>query len=165
MKATASKAPLETASPLTPISDGASGSNLDQLRDIIFGGQMREYEKRFTRMEERLAKEIADLREEVRQRSATLERYARDELQSLTERITATNELASKQHRELRAQLLEQTQTLTEDAQRRSAELRSVIDRETAGLREEKTDRIALSDLLLELALRLRGESVVPRQE
>ena len=105
MKATANKVPVETGSPLTPVSDGASGSNLDQLRDIIFGGQMREYEKRFARMEERLAKEIAELREEVRQRSATLERYARDELQSATERITATNELASKQHRELRAQL------------------------------------------------------------
>lgn len=165
MKGTMSKAPVENGAQLTPVSDGASGSNIDQLRDIIFGGQMREYEKRFARMEERLAKEIADLREEVRQRSATLERYARDELQSVTERITATNELLSKQQRELRAQLLEQTQTLTDETQRRSAELRSVIDRETARLRDEKADRTALSDLLLELALRLRGESVVPGQE
>ena len=164
MKATMSKAPLENGAPLTPVSDGASGSNIDQLRDIIFGGQMREYEKRFARMEERLAKEVADLREEVRQRCATLERYARDELQSATERITASSELASKQHRELRAQLLEQTQTLTDDTQRRAAELRAVMDRDTAQLRDEKADRTALSDLLLELALRLRGESVVPGQ-
>lgn len=165
MKATASKAALENGAPLTPVSDGASGSNLDQLRDIIFGGQMREYEKRFARMEERLAKEINDLREEVRHRCATLERYARDELQSATERITATSELSSKQHRELRAQLLEQTQTLTDETQRRATELRSIIDRETARLRDEKTDRAALSDLMLELALRLRGESLVPGQE
>jgi hypothetical protein len=94
-----------------------------------------------------------------------LERYARDELQSVAERLSATNEVASKQHREMRAQLLEQSQTLADDTHRRSAELQSMIDRETARLRDEKTDRTALSDLLLELALRLRGESVVPTQE
>jgi hypothetical protein len=165
MKATANKTAIETGAPLTPVSDGGAGSNIDQLRDIIFGGQMREYEKRFARMEERLVKEISELREEVRQRCATLERYARDELQSVTERLAATNEMASKQHRELRGQLLEQTQSLTEEAHRRAIELRSVIDDEAARLRDEKADRTALSDLLVELALRLRGESVVPRRE
>ena len=194
MKATASKIPLESASTLSPVSDVAPGSNIDQLRDIIFGGQMREYEKRFVRMEERLAKEIAEMREEVRQRCAALERYARDELESVNsqrrteqqarggeerrlsqamtemakatdERTAALSEHVSKQHRELRAQLLEQTQTLTDDAQRRAAELLSTIDREATRLREEKADRTALSDLLVEVALRLRGESVVPRQE
>ena len=197
MKATANKMPLESASTLSPVSDGApgsNGSNIDQLRDIIFGGQMREFEKRFVRMEERLAKEIAEMREEVRQRCTTLERYARDELELLNsqmrteqqsrgaeerrlgqaitemakatdERAAALSEQASRQHRELRAQLLEQTQTLTDDAQRRAADLLSTIDREATRLREEKADRTALSDLLVEVALRLRGESVVPRQE
>ena len=65
MKATANKIPLASASTLSPVSDAAPGSNIDQLRDIIFGGQMREYEKRFVRMEERLAKEISEMREEV----------------------------------------------------------------------------------------------------
>src|ERR671917_1688161 len=45
--------------------DGAGGANIDQLREIIFGGQMREYEKRFARMEERVAKELTDVREEI----------------------------------------------------------------------------------------------------
>ncbi|HET8830798.1 MAG TPA: hypothetical protein VFN86_01910 [Casimicrobiaceae bacterium] len=194
MKATVNKLPLESASTLSPVSDAAPGSNIDQLRDIIFGGQMREYEKRFVRMEERLAKEIAEMREEVRQRCAALERYARDELESVNaqmrneqqsrggeerrlgqaiaemakatdERTAALTEQVSRQHRELRAQLLEQTQTLTDDAQRRAADLLTTIDREAARLREEKADRTALSDLLVEVALRLRGESVVPRQD
>ena len=194
MKATVNKMPLENASTLTPVSDAAPGSNIDQLRDIIFGGQMREYEKRFVRMEERLAKEIAEMREEVRQRCAALERYARDELESVNtqmrneqqsrggeerrlsqaitdmakatdERTAALSEQVSRQHRELRSQLLEQTQTLTDDAQRRAADLLATIDREATRLREEKADRTALSDLLVEVALRLRGESVVPRQE
>ena len=194
MKATANKVPLESASPLSPVSDAAPGSNIDQLRDIIFGGQMREYDKRFVRMEERLAKEIAEMREELRQRCATLERYARDELELVNtqlrseqqsrggeerrlgqaiaemakttdERTAALSEQVSRQHRELRAQLLEQSQTLTDDAQRRAADLLATIEREANRLRDEKADRAGLSDLLVEVALRLRGESVVPRQE
>ncbi|MDQ3950822.1 MAG: hypothetical protein M3282_10805, partial [Gemmatimonadota bacterium] len=64
--------------------DAASSANIDQLRDIIFGGQMREYERRFVRMEERIAKELADVREEVRDRCTALERYVGGELESIT---------------------------------------------------------------------------------
>src|ERR671914_1360981 len=117
--------------------DAATSSDIDQLRDIIFGGQIREYERRFARMEERIAKELADVREEVRDRCTALERYTRDELESISvelrasqqshasdgqrmsqlivdsatgadERITTLSDQVAKQHRELRAQLLEQ---------------------------------------------------------
>ena len=171
--------------------DVASGSNIDQLRDIIFGGQMREYERRFARMEERMAKELADIREEVRDRCTTLERYVRDELESISvdlrasqqsrtaderrlsqlivdatkaadERITALSELTAKQHREVRTQLLEQTKTITDDVQRRYADLQALVARDAAELRDGKADRTALSALFMEVALRLRGESVVP---
>lgn len=37
-------------------SDQAGGGNLDKVRDILFGTQMRDYEKRFNRMEERFMK-------------------------------------------------------------------------------------------------------------
>lgn len=37
-------------------SDLAGGGNLDKVRDILFGTQMRDYEKRFNRMEERFMK-------------------------------------------------------------------------------------------------------------
>ena len=38
--------------------------NVDKIRDILFGSQMRDYDKKFARIEERLLKETADLREE-----------------------------------------------------------------------------------------------------
>ena len=48
-----------------PDAEGASGAgNLDKVRDLIFGGQMRDYDRKFARLEERLAKETADLRDE-----------------------------------------------------------------------------------------------------
>jgi len=173
--------------------DGANSSNIDQLRDVIFGGHIREYKRRFARMEERLAKELADVREEVRDRCAAVERYVRDEVESLTvelrasqqshaaddqrlsrsivdaakaaeERIATLSDLVAKQHRELRAQLLGQTKTITDDVQRRHAELLALVARDAAELRDGKADRAALSALFMEVALRLRGESVVPAE-
>jgi hypothetical protein len=178
---------------LPPKADAAGGSNIDQLRDIIFGGQMREYEQRFTRMEERLAKELADVREEVRDRCTALERYVRDEFESITvelrvtqqsrateerrlsqsiadaakgaeERIAALSDLVTREHRELRAQLLEQTTTVTEDVQRRHADLLALVERDAAELRDGKADRAVLSALFMEVALRLRGDEVVPAE-
>jgi hypothetical protein len=167
--------------------DAGASSNIEQLRDIIFGGQMREYERRFARMEERLAKELADVRDEVRDRCATLERYVNDELESIAvelrasqqsrtaderrlsqsivdaskaaeERIATLNDLVAEQHREL----LEQTKTITEDVHRRHADLLALVERDAAELRDGKADRTALAALFMEVALRLRGESVVP---
>ncbi|MDQ3995545.1 MAG: hypothetical protein M3303_00845 [Gemmatimonadota bacterium] len=152
---------------------------------------MREYERRFVRMEERIAKELADVRDEVRDRCATLERYVGDELESIAielrtsqqsraaderrlsesivdtakaaeERIATLSDLVGKQHRELRAQLVEQTKTITDDVQRRHADLLALVERDAAELRDGKADRAALSALFMEVALRLRGESIVP---
>ena len=44
----------------------SEAGNVDKIREILFGGQMRAYDRRFTRLEERLAKESADLREEAK---------------------------------------------------------------------------------------------------
>jgi len=171
--------------------DAVSSADIDQLRDVIFGGQIREYERRFARMEERMAKELADVREEVRDRCTTLERYVRDEVESITvdfrasqqsraaderrlsqlivdttkaaeERIDALSDLVAKQQRELRAQLLERTKSITDDVQRRHADLLARLAHDAAELRDGKADRTALSALFMEVALRLRGESVVP---
>jgi hypothetical protein len=173
--------------------DEVSSADIDQLRDVIFGGQIREYERRFARMEERLAKELADVREEVRDRCTALERYVRDEVESITvevranqqsatadaqrlsqfvvdsakaaeDRITTLSDLVPKQHRELRAQLLEQTKTITNDVQRRHAHVQALVARDAAELRDGKADRAALSALFMEVALRLRGDSVVPAE-
>ena len=46
--------------------DEAVGSgNVEKIRDILFGAQMRDYEKRFIRLEERMFKEMKDLRDDT----------------------------------------------------------------------------------------------------
>ncbi len=56
--------------------NGPGVENLDKVRDILFGSQMRDNERRFGRLEERLAKEAGDLRDETRKRLDSLEVYA-----------------------------------------------------------------------------------------
>jgi hypothetical protein len=64
----------EPARPRTLSTDQTPG-NVDKIRDILFGSQMREYETRFSRLEESLLKESQDLKETTRRRFDTLEAY------------------------------------------------------------------------------------------
>jgi hypothetical protein len=43
--------------------------NIDKIRDILFGSQSRDFERRFTRMEDRMIKEISDMRDDTRKNS------------------------------------------------------------------------------------------------
>ncbi len=57
--------------------DLAGGGNLDKVRDILFGGQMRDYEKRFNRLEDRLVKECSSIRDDIKKRLDSLEMYVK----------------------------------------------------------------------------------------
>src|SRR5215470_17649691 len=55
------------------------GANVDKIRDILFGSQMRDYEKRFARLEENVNKAVDSLREDVAKRFDTLSGYVQQE--------------------------------------------------------------------------------------
>ncbi len=65
------------------------GANVDKIRDILFGSNMREYEKRFARLEERLTKSTDALRDDLKKRFDTLESYVREEMESNNQRLKA----------------------------------------------------------------------------
>jgi DNA anti-recombination protein RmuC len=192
MKATHDpKALDEAGSAADPLAGGAS---IDKVRDILFGVQMRDYDKRFARLEERLAKETADLREDVKKRLASLEQYVKQEVEALGERLSAEHgervdeskdlgqqlretskvfekktaamdDQSAKAQRELRQQLLEQQQRLTEEMQQRHHELLQALSRDAAELRDEKADRAALASLFTEMAMRLSNQFRLPTTE
>jgi uncharacterized protein YoxC len=169
----------------------AGGASIDKVRDILFGTQMRDYDRRFARLEERLLKETSDLKEDVRKRVASLEQYVKQEVEALGDRLTAEHqgrEEAVKQlghdlrdtgqsferktaamddqnaraQRDLRQQLLEAQQRLTDELQSRHAELLGALNRESTELRDEKTDRAALASLFTEMAMRLNDQLRLP---
>jgi DNA repair exonuclease SbcCD ATPase subunit len=174
--------------------DLSSAGNIDKIRDILFGVQMRDYEKRFTRLEERLIKESNSLRDDTKKRFDALELYLKQELESLTERLTseqsARNESAealsqgikdtarafekraaqmdeqsSRSQRELRQQILDQSKSLNDEIRQKYEELTAVLQREAEELRSDKTDRSALAALFTEVALRLNNDFKIPGAE
>src|SRR5450432_3265446 len=59
--------------------------NVDKIRDILFGSQMRDYDKKFAHLEERLLKESADLREDLKRRFESLESFMKSEVVILSD--------------------------------------------------------------------------------
>jgi seryl-tRNA synthetase len=183
-------ASAEEAAPISTADDPGTG-NIDKVRDILFGGQMRDYERRFARLEERLVKETAELKDDVRQRLAALESFVRQEGESLAARITseqeertdATKRLAhdasesvkafekktgqlgdqiGRVQRDLRQQVLDLQQTMSDDLRRKIDEVLAQLGRESGELRHEKADRATLASLLTEMAMRLNHELSIP---
>jgi hypothetical protein len=184
--------PLQAQAPDT---DGAAaGGNLDKVRDLLFGGQMRDYDRRFARFEDRLIRETADLRDEVRKRLAALEAYVKTEVESLSERLRAEqdgrtsadkdlggelrdasqqldqklsqlDDVVARGQRDLRQQLHAQHQELGDDIRQRVEDVLVRLAQEAQELRSDKTDRRALAALLTEMAMRLNGDLRAPGDE
>ena len=169
-------------------------ASVDKIRDILFGGQMRDYERKFGRLEDRLTKETSDLRDEVKRSLGAFDQFVKQELESLAGRLkseqeqrqAADRDLAgeikelkqalqqatahlddriSTIQRELRQQLLDQYRNLSDDISRKSQEADSALKRESGDLRFEKADRAALAALFNEVALRLKDEFKIPGAE
>ena len=152
---------------------------------------MRDYERRFTRLDERLAQESAELKEDVRKRLAALEQYVRQETESLADRIRSEQEERSdankdlsreareaakalekkagqlddqigKVQRESRQQILELHQRMSDELKQAMDQVLAKLARESQELRNDKTDRATLAELLTEMAMRLNNELSIP---
>jgi hypothetical protein len=82
-----------------------AGGNLDKIRNILFGAQSREMERRFARIEESLARETSDIRDEMRARFDKLEAHIRNEMERLGDRLKAEENERSVAVRDLGNQL------------------------------------------------------------
>ncbi|HEY6066029.1 MAG TPA: hypothetical protein VIY96_07715 [Thermoanaerobaculia bacterium] len=174
--------------------EAAGGGNLEKIRDILFGAQVHDFEKRFARLEERLMKETSDARAETKKRFDALESFIRKEIESLGDRLkseqeeraeagkeisrelrdTARNldkriaqldELTTKNQRELRQQVLDQSKALTEEIRLRNRETTTALTKEITELRTAKTDRAALAGMLTDVAVRLTNDLKTPGKQ
>jgi seryl-tRNA synthetase len=164
-----------------------SNGNIDKVRDILFGTQMRDTDRRFAKLEERVAQDTHDLKEEVRKRLAALEQFVKHEAESLADRIKtehdertdATKELAreareqvkafekktgalddqiGRAQRELRQQLLDLQQRMTDEIRQRMDDVLARLAQEAGELRHDKADRTTLAALFTEMAMRLTND-------
>lgn len=141
--------------------DTGAGS-VDKIRDILFGVQMRDYDRRFAGVEERLSRELATLRDETAQRFEALQNSLREGLDALHNRLNGEQQTRGDSLQslgnDLRRQLSEQGHQISSELVRRFDELSASLERQAGSLRHEKTDRATLAALLTEMAQRLHGQ-------
>lgn len=181
------------AKPGNPATEKGEGANVDKIRDILFGSQMRDYEKRFARLEESVTKALDTLRDDTTKRLDTLGSFVQQEVESLSLRIKSEkseraegvkdlsrelkdaakvlekklsqlDEQLSDGHSELRAKILEHAKAIAGDIEKMRREAASSLDREVQGLRHDKTDRASLADLFSEFSLRLKNNFELPEE-
>jgi hypothetical protein len=174
-----------------PATDGAQDRNVDQIRDILFGGQMRDYERRFGEFNARLEAELARLREAQDKRLAHIDKRIDDQLenigkllrQEIQDRNRSIDDLESRLQQAARtargevaashdanahelAATDERLRSVVADVQKatlaRAGDAEAAMARLGTELRDEKVGREDLAALLAEFALRLKGDFDLP---
>lgn len=165
--------------------------SIDKVRNILFGAQTRQNEQKFTRLEALLQKEIANLRDETKITFNSLENYIKKELSTLTDqiktekdertesaealsgllkdsnkniekKITKLDEKNVKSQRDLQEQILQQSKKLMTEIRAKHEEVSASLEQSVNQLVEDKTDRLALANLFMEMSMRLKDEFDIP---
>lgn len=159
--------------------------SLDKVRDILFGAQSREIDKRFAVLENRLLQESGRLREDLAKSVEDLKMQMNQEILGLvgklqqeqdqrvstiqdmgqtvktveaqvSQRILELTEHASNQFQAMNAEMQKQKHELIEQGQEAMRRMESQFQQAVNELKIEKTDRAVLAEMLMEVALRLK---------
>lgn len=164
--------------------DAATPESLDQVRDILFGGQMRVVDSRLRSLEDRIKEEQAALRAEFTRHLADLDESTRKGFAAQTEKLTAERtkriddlkamgselkealknlerrhlkleEVAGQADAELRDQLLKQGATLSAELARVADKFAADLERRASPLQDQKLDTAVMAGALTDLAAKL----------
>ena len=170
---------------------GADAVSVDKIRDILFGNQMQDYDRRFSQIDERFQQKLRDLESETTQHLSTvetslkkqldsvanqmvqekelrsdsdkeLERSLRDQVQSLEKRIGQLSGQLSQFERDFIERMTQETQGLRDELKRRNDDTRATVERMFTELSGVKTDRNLLAGLFIEIAKCL-NQDVAPK--
>lgn len=169
--------------------DESSGNvgNIDKIREILFGGHARDYDRRFKRLEERLGQEQGHLREDISQRIRAMEELLNNELDNLAEkakaerqerqlayqdlkndlgalrtettgRLNQLDEQISRDIKQVRQQLQSKHQEVSSLLRQQVEMVLSLVKQEITQLQEEKVSRSDLASFFSEFAMRLNRD-------
>ena len=154
---------------------------VDKIRELLFGNQMQDYDRRFSKLEERFLQRFKDvesetarnlgafesnakkqidslasqLREEKDLRADAdkdIERTLRDQTQALEKRLRTMSDQINQLERDFGDRLSRETQALHDEIKRRSGDIQHTIEKMFAELSNVKTDRNLLAGLFVEVA-------------
>ena len=174
-----------------PAAAAEQPESLDQVRDILFGGQMRMVDARLRSLEERIALEQTALRNDLSRKISDLEEASKKEfaahadrlnterakradeikalsselkeaLKNLERRHVKFEEATSIADAEVRDQLMKQSAAFSAELSRTSERLTTELDRAASALRADKVDTTTLVATLNDMATRLTGGGKPP---
>ncbi len=161
----------------------AEVENISKIRDILFGNNMHEYEKRFESLEEKLNNSIMENRQETDKKISNLENFiikeikqlneklveeeaARiksdkkiiDELETLEENLKRFKQSTSDNFSDDRQHFLEFSNSISEQIAELNKSLQSRIENVSNSLQTNKVERSSLAMLFTDLAYSIAGE-------
>ena len=105
---------------------------MEQVRELLFGAQLKDMETRFKRQEERFVREVSDAKESLKTRIDSLENFMKSEIVSILARIkedqNEREETIKAEQRERAEQLAAEHRDRADAVSQLAAELASVSD-------------------------------------
>ena len=164
---------------------------VEKIRDLLFGNQMQDYDRRFSMLEERFLQRLREIESETARNLSSLESSAKKQMEALEaqlreekdlrtdgdreiertqrdhndtveKRLRALSEQLSRVERDQADRLTQEVQSLREEIKRRNDDLQRTIEKMFAELSNVKTDRNLLAGLFVEIA-RCLNQDVGPK--
>ncbi|MGL5509742.1 MAG: hypothetical protein ACRC2J_03900 [Microcoleaceae cyanobacterium] len=165
--------------------------NIDQIRDIIFGAQLREYDNRFDKIESEVSMLQQDIQDRVEQLKTVFSTELRTTVDSLDKKIKtltvntqedsadfrqqldrlnrkfsgnidSLNSDLEKQTNALRDELGQTRDSLQDDVRGLRVQVLDELERRFSMLKDVKVSRYDMAEILFELGMRLKGSEFVP---
>jgi hypothetical protein len=95
---------------------GEASSGVDKMRELLFGNQMQDYDKRFSVLEDRFQLRLRDLEAESSRSLTNLEGTIKKQLESVAGQFREEKDLRTDADKELERNLREQAQALARGA-------------------------------------------------
>jgi exonuclease VII large subunit len=154
---------------------------VDKIRDLLFGNQMQDYDRRFAKLEERFLQRLKEIESETARNLSTfesngkklveslasqlreekdlradsdkqIEHNLREHNQALDKRLRTMSDQVSQLERDMADRLTQQTQLLREEIKRKNEDMQHALEKMFAELSNVKTDRNLLAGLFVEVA-------------
>ena len=165
--------------------------NIDQIRDIIFGAQLREYETRFGKLESDISLSQQEMRSHVEQLKLSfsaelkagfenLEKKLKlfnlnheEEATDLRQQVDRLNRKFSSSVQSLDEQLESQTKSIREEVSQTRVKLEGEvlalrdlvleeIERHFSNLKHNKVSKADMAEILFALGMRIKEEEFIP---
>ncbi|MGK7901488.1 MAG: hypothetical protein AB4352_08760 [Hormoscilla sp.] len=168
--------------------------NVDQIRDLLFGKQQRDYETRLNKLESSLSALQQEMRDRLNQLNDTLSTELRSTMYSLEKKIQyisittneeltdmrqdlegkdknvsdsidSLNKLIGSQINSVKGEVNQAQEKLEKDIQSLRNEIVDKLEKRLSSLTESKVGRDDLAEILFELCMRVKKNEFLPELE